>query len=159
MSAPTLLPVLKDIAAHLEALLEVLRLEYQALSENHREGIEQAARDKNRLTGLLEDLEKERVTVLRGAGLDLDRSGVMAYLSRHDRPLQDPVSRLWQQIEELSQSCEQQNRTNGIVIEHNRRHTETALTILQGQTAETELYSASGNTVSSSARQSIATKA
>lgn len=159
MSTPTLLPVLKDIAAHLEALLEVLHLEYQALSDNNREGIEQAARDKTRLTGLLEDLEKERVTVLREAGLDLDRSGVMAYLSRHDRPRQDPVSRLWQQIEELSQACEQQNRTNGIVIEHNRRHTETALTILQGQTAETELYSAKGNTVSSSARQSIATKA
>lgn len=159
MASATLLPILKDIAAHLTALQETLQTEYRALSDNDRQGIEQAARDKSRLTALLDDLEQERVSLLREAGLDLDRSGVMAYLSRHQQREANPVATLWQEIEQLSRECEQQNRINGIIIEHNRKRTETALNILQGQTGTTELYSSSGNTVSSSSRQSIATKA
>lgn len=159
MASPTLLPILNDIAAHLSALQETLQAEYQALSDNDRQGIELAARDKSRLTALLDDLEQERVTLLREAGLDLDRSGVMAYLERHQNSSSDPVTRLWQEIEQLSRDCEQQNRINGIIIEHNRKRTETALNILHGQSGNTELYSSSGNTVSSSNRQSIATKA
>ncbi len=159
MADPTLLPILKDIAAHLTALQETLQAEYQALSDNDRPGIEQAARDKSRLTASLDDLEQERATLLREAGLDLDRSGVMAYLGRQQNNSTDPVARIWQDIEQLSRDCEQQNRINGIIIEHNRKRTETALNILQGQTGNAELYSASGSTVSASNRQSIATKA
>ena len=159
MAAPTLLPILEDILAHLNALQETLQAEYQALSDNDRQGIEQAARDKSRLTAMLDDLEQERVALLREAGLDLDRSGVMAYLGRHQNSSPDPVARTWQEIEQLSRECEQQNRLNGIIIEHNRKRTETALNILQGQSGNTELYSSSGNAVSSSSRQSIATKA
>ncbi|MGM0679732.1 MAG: flagella synthesis protein FlgN [Pseudomonadota bacterium] len=159
MASPTLLPILKDIAAHLSALQETLQAEYQALSDNDRQGIEQAARDKSRLTALLDDLEQERVTLLREAGLDLDRSGVMAYLGRQQNNSADPLAGVWQEIEQLSRECEQQNRINGIIIEQNRKRTETALNILQGQSGNTELYSSSGNAVSASNRQSIATKA
>ena len=159
MRTPTLLHVFKDIASHLAALKEVLDTEYQALSQNDLHAMEQTARDKTRLTQLLDDLEKERVALLRGAGLDLDRSGVMAFLSRHYQPGPNPIAEIWQEIEQLSRACEQQNRINGIIIDNNRRRTETALTILQGQNGDSELYSASGNTVSAGKRQSIATKA
>lgn len=160
MTTPTLQPVLRDIARHLEALQQTLQDEFNALSSQDMAAIAQAAQHKTRLTQLLDDLERERASVLRAAGLDLNSAGITAYLNRYTTPHhQNELAQLWQQIEQLTRDCERQNQINGLIIEQSRRRIKNALTILHGQLPGNELYSATGSTVAETQHQSLTTKA
>ncbi len=148
--------LLRDIAEHLTQLSQILENEYTSLSDNDLERIIQAANDKNRLFELIEDLEKERHTVLLAAGLDFDSSGIMAYLQRSPSQANNETASLWQQIETLTRQCRKQNQINGIILEKNRRRTEKALAILKGQSPQMGTYNASGETCHSQSRHSLA---
>ena len=156
MAQTSLTPVLHDIADHLDELAQVLHGEFDALTNNDMEAIQQAADAKSRLTDLLNDLENERTTLLRSAGLDLNKTGVMAYLMRHDSGQPSELTALWQKIEQLTRSCEKQNKINGVIIEKNRRRTEAAMNILRGQPTDNELYSSAGSKVTNRQQQSLA---
>ncbi len=141
---PPMLPVLQDIAAYLDELRQALVAEYEALGADDTERLAQLAEVKQRLSDILGDLDRERSALLREAGLDLDRTGVLAYLDRQSESERAPLNVLWQRIETLTRDCRRLNRINGIVIEKRRRRTTAALQILQGQTTDNALYTAHG---------------
>ncbi len=142
--SPPMLPVLQDIAAYLDELRQALVAEYEALSAEDSERLANLAEVKQRLSDILGDLDRERSALLREAGLDLDRTGVLAYLDRQAQSEREPLNVLWQRIETLTRDCRRLNAINGIVIEKRRRRAAQALHILQGQTAGSELYTAHG---------------
>ena len=148
--------LLRDIAEHLTQLEQTLENENAALLDNDLDRILHAATDKNRLFEFLEDLEKERHTLLLAAGLDFDSSGIMAYLQREPSPVNDETAAIWQQIETLTRQCRKQNQINGIILEKNRRRTEKALAILKGQSSQVATYTASGEACRSQSRHSLA---
>ena len=143
---PPMLPVLQDIAAYLDELRSALVAEYEALTVNDTERLTAIAETKQRLSDILGDLDRERSDLLREAGLDLGRTGVLAYLDRQSASEREPLDVLWQRIETLTHDCRRLNQINGIVIEKRRRRAENALRILQGQTIENDLYSPAGTT-------------
>ncbi len=156
MAQSNLEPTLQDMATYLEELRRVLIEEYEALSANDLAAIQQAADTKARLSEILDDLEQVRQTRLRDAGLEPGRSGLLNYLDRHFESRREILTTLWGKIEELGRECNRLNRINGIVIEKNRRRTETALSILQGKPRHTEYYSAEGGSVAATVSQSLA---
>ncbi len=141
---PPMLPVLQDIAAYLDELRQALVAEYEALSADDTARLANLAVVKQRLSDILGDLDRERSDLLREAGLDLDRTGVLAYLDRQSASERAPLDALWQRIETLTRDCRRLNRINGIVIEKRRRRTLQALHILQGQAPADDLYTAHG---------------
>ncbi len=141
-----MLPVLQDIAAYLDELRAALVAEYEALTVNDNERLTAIADTKQRLSDILGDLDRERSELLRQAGLDLGRTGVLAYLDRQTASEREPLDVLWQRIETLTRDCRRLNQINGIVIEKRRRRAETALRILQGQTVDSDLYTPHGTT-------------
>ncbi len=143
---PPMLPVLQDIAAYLDELRQALVAEYEALGTDDSERLQAIAETKQRLSDILGDLDRERSSLLREAGLDLDRTGVLAYLDRQSAADREPLDILWQRIETLTRDCRRLNQINGIVIEKRRRRAETALRLLQGQTPGDDLYTARGTT-------------
>lgn len=148
--------ILQDISEYLTQLTATLESEHIALIGNDLDTIIQAASDKNRLFELLENLEKERHTLLLAAGLDLDSNGIMAYLQRDTSRTRDQSVAIWRQIGTLTQQCRKQNQINGIMLEQNRRRTEKALAILKGQTPQTATYTANGETCHNQPRHSLA---
>lgn len=156
MAIADLPPLLRDIAEHLLQLSQTLENENAALIDNDLDRIVQATNDKNRLFEILEDLEKERHELLLAAGLDLDSSGIMAYLQREPSRANNKTTAIWQQIETLTRQCRKQNQVNGIILEKNRRRTEKALAILKGQRSQVGTYTASGETCHSQSRHSLA---
>ncbi len=156
MGLPSLQAVLQDIAAYLEELRQTLVKEYEALAAGDPGSMQATAETKQRLSAILEDLEQERLKQLRQAGLDLTRTGLMAYLGRHSQPDGHPLSQLWQRIETLTRDCERLNRVNGIIIAKQRQRAETALSILKGQVLQPQLYSSQGAAVSAPQSKPIA---
>jgi len=150
MNSPTqssLYPVLKDIRAYLKQLLALLNEEHSALENSNIEKLAEFATTKQLLVENLEDLETERKNILSQAGLDLTKTGVADFLSRDNTTSKNETNALWDDIAELSRTCEEQNNLNGIIIEGQRRRTEIALQILQGKSTESELYSKHGKSV------------
>lgn len=156
MASSDIEAILQDMAGYLDELRQVLLAEYEALAGKDPEALQQTAEIKTRLSVILDDLEQVRQRRLREAGLDLDRNGLLAYLGRHFTSRRDALGELWEKIELLGRECHRLNRINGLIVDKNRRHTETALGILQGKPRQTEYYSAAGNRIAPSASQSLA---
>lgn len=147
--------LLKTIAERLSQLLQALEAEYQALSANDVEKMQQTAEDKTTLTEQLERLELKRSILLKNAGLDQDKTGMTAYLQRQP-DADNAMEKHWQEIEQITRKCEKQNKVNGIIIESKRRRANTALAILKGQSNTTELYTAEGTAVAPQNPRTIA---
>ncbi len=142
-----LYPVLIDIHAYLQQLKLTLDDEHEALANQDAEKLNDLTTAKQLLVENLEDLDNERKAILRNAGMELSKTGVEAYLSRFNQTQSSDVDRLWEAISALSKLCEKQNAINGVIIESQRRRTETALEILQGKSTESETYSSKGKSV------------
>lgn len=114
-------------------LLAALRHEYAMLRAPTPPAIEEAVSRKHRALADLETLGRRRETLIRSAGFRADRQGIEACLARHDPQRRTPPARRWRELLDLMASCQQQNLTNGIVIQASQRHTRQALAILRGQ--------------------------
>ncbi|VAW97415.1 hypothetical protein MNBD_GAMMA23-920 [hydrothermal vent metagenome] len=148
-------PLLEDIANYLEQLFHALENEYTALSNNDLQAIESIAQEKTILMEQLEDLNKERHTLLEAAGLNLSENGIDDFLNSSTLADNPVLKTLWGNISSLSKQCEKQNNINGIIIENNKRHTENALSILQGKQQTTELYSSKGQSIKMAKNQTL----
>lgn len=155
ITSKTLLPLLQEITSYLQQLLLALKNEHKALSENNIETIQVIAAEKILLMEHLEDLNNERRTLLELAGLDITATGIGDFLQNTSSPRAPLMKTLWDEISKLSSECDKQNNINGIIIESNKRHTENALSILQGKQQNTELYSKNGQSIKASHNQTL----
>lgn len=155
VTSKTILPLLQEISSYLQQLLNALNNEHKALSENDLQSVQTIAEEKILLMEHLEDLNKERRTLLETAGLDITSTGIADFFQNSNSPRAPQMKALWEAISTLSSQCEKQNNINGIVIEANKRHTENALSILQGKQQKTELYSKKGASIKSSHNQTL----
>ncbi len=149
------IPLLEDIANYLEQLFHALENEYQALSDNNLPAIEAIAQEKVLLMEQLEDLNKERRLLLEEAGLNLSATGIDNFFNSSTINNNPSLKTLWGSISTLSTQCEKQNNINGIIIDNNKRHTENALSILQGKQQTTELYSSKGQSIKMAKKQTL----
>jgi len=148
-------PLLEDITNYLEQLFHVLETEYKALSDSDLTAIQTVAQEKVLLMEQLEDLNKDRRMLLESAGLNLAATGINDLFNSSTITNKPKLKTLWDSISTLSKKCEQQNNINGIIIDNNKRHTENALSVLQGQGNQqtTELYSNKGQSIKTSTKK------
>jgi len=149
------IPLLEDIANYLEQLFHALENEYQALSDNNLPAIETVAQEKVLLMEQLEDLNKERRLLLEEAELNLSATGIDNFFNSSTINNNPSLKTLWGSISTLSTQCEKQNNINGIIIDNNKRHTENALSVLQGKQQTTELYSSKGQSIKMTKNQTL----
>lgn len=150
-----IIPLLEDIANYLEQLFRALENEYKALSDNDIQAIQAVAEEKVLLMEQLEDLNKERRALLEAAGLNLATTGADDFLNSSKITNSPKLKTLWSNISNLSKQCDKQNNINGIIIDNNKRHTENALSVLQGKQQTTELYSNKGQSIKMAKKQTL----
>jgi len=155
VTSKTFLPLLQEISSYLQQLFMALSKEHKILSENDIQSVQTIAEEKILLMEHLEDLNKERRALLETAGLDITSTGISDFFQSSKSPRAPQMKALWEEISAFSNKCEKQNNINGIVIEANKRHTENALSILQGKQQKTELYSKKGASIKSSHNQTL----
>lgn len=155
-SAKHLHPLLVELRTHLTKLLDLLNQEHTALAKNDTEQVAQLAQQKQQLTTLIEHSESQRRTFFASLNLSADTKGMAQLAQSIARPQVRELAKLWQEILQTSQTCQQQNQINGIVLAHQQRRAMLLLQILRGQTNQTTLYSARGNKESEFAQHSLA---
>jgi len=155
VTSKKVLPLLQEIVNYLQQLLLALDNEHKALVDKNIDSIQSIAEEKIVLMEHLEDLNKERRSLLDNAGLDITSTGVGDFLQNSKSPRAPQMKALWDEISNISKQCDKQNNINGIIIESNKRHTENALSILQGKPQNTELYSNKGESIKSSHQQTL----
>jgi flagellar biosynthesis/type III secretory pathway chaperone len=132
MNPSDIQPILQDITIYLEEFRQILLEEYEALSHTDLEQMQLTTVAKQKISDILDDLDNKRCQIFRNAGIQ-------------EKQLES--SKVWQRIRTLTRECERLNTINGIVIGKQRRRAEITLSILQGKSAQDNLYSSQGNTV------------
>lgn len=149
--------LLRDLYETMSELSVVLDSEHQALTAEDVDSLQKAAAGKEHLSDKVEQLEAHRCALLQARGLDNDLAGMKRLIEQASSHKEDELFKIWNMVAELAQECTAKNKLNGIIIEAKRRHTNAALSILQGyQSDQTELYDAEGATVQNKNNSTIA---
>lgn len=139
----------------LHAFTELLRAEQSALINGESERVAEFAEAKAARVFELTRFGEERGRWLKSLGLNNDRAGMERLLREHARNDSATVS-AWQQLLKLSESAQQTNTTNGMLINARLQHTQRALNVIFSSARLPGAYGADGNTVSLRTGQQLA---
>jgi len=135
---------LTELDTHLAELSNILLLEQTALSDKQLESIEKLAEQKTNLTQQIERAEQTRVRVCADLNIQADKKSLVKWLKTQPRGIQQQIAKLWKRITYLGQKCTTQNQINGIMVAHQQRFTQDALSILRGTVSGQDEYSEKG---------------
>jgi flagellar biosynthesis/type III secretory pathway chaperone len=136
-----------------ESLLECLEAERLALIRRDLEALEKTIQDKVQHSQLLEQLERQRESIVSALGFDTDPRGLTrCYRSL---PQAEQLIELWAQILTNIEVCRTSNITNGGILELGRQHVEQALSILRGQSGTPSLYDPHGATAANLGKREL----
>ena len=125
-------------------LLVCIQAERSALTRRDLQALEKTTQDKIQYTQQLEQLDQQRQKLLSELGFAQDADGLRRCFDSLPRP--GALVQLWQQVLTNTTACQAGNLTNGGILESGRQHTEQALRILRGQSANPSLYDPNGDT-------------
>lgn len=135
------------------AFVQVLNAEKTALAGRDPGALETAVEAKQRCAEELQELDRQRVELLKSAGFSPDRAGVESCIQWCDAD--DSLSPRWQRLLALLEQCRDLNLANGNLLELNRHHAERALAILRGQQPDAKLYGPAGETTTGSLSRTL----
>ena len=127
------------------SFIKLLQKEQEALIGANLEILETLPREKSVLVMQLTRLSNQRDQHLSSYGLNSDRKGMEALISRS--PNAASVTVKWNELLRMAESAQQLNRTNGDLINTRLRYNQQALTVLQNATGgSAPLYGPTGRT-------------
>ena len=135
---------LTELDTFLTELCQLLLQEQTALSEKQLESIESLAEQKTNLTRQIEHVEKNRINICAGLYIQPDKKSLGKWLKTQPKNVQQQIAKRWKRITYLGQKCTTQNQINGIMVAHQQRFTQDALSILRGTDGGQDEYSEKG---------------
>ncbi len=133
---PDLLSLLHSIHQLSEQLLECLQQEKAALDENQYEALSTITEQKQQLLNQLEPLDAQRIA------LSSEQSFNEFIASSGDQSL----IRAWNHTRDIITRCQQQNETNGRLLNRQGQIHRDIIALLSGNRTETDqTYNAQGN--------------
>ena len=140
--------------AGIQALVDVLTEERNALSRGETDGLAGLASRKRELLLNIAHLGEQRNRLLERSGCTADRRGMEIWLRAHDR---DGTGRAeWRALMELTQSAHRLNQDNGAFIDARMRANNEALQALMSAGATSHTYGPGGRSVSPMASRALA---
>lgn len=125
--------LLQEQVDALTQLNELLRVEYDVLNTQRSEEVHTLSEKKQNLLLDLEVLNRSWQDFLRGQGAEFTLEGIAKTMETLEKMDSQQLPSLWQQLGELSRTCQQQNTINGAVVTLRQQVTKQALEILRGQ--------------------------
>ncbi len=143
---------LKDIISLFEheislstTLLDTMKNEQAALSNNNLQEFEAAITKKQKLIDEVESTEKKLIELLKLHGLSMDKQGISELLTRCNPKEKDNLTLLLDKLKYIATQCYDQNIINSQVISTSHNNIEKIINILRGQTTgESNVYDLSG---------------
>ncbi len=123
-------------------LLQLLKQEQTHLVDANVDGLARLTEEKAKIAAQLNDLAKQRHSLLGAAGFEATEAGMKAWLESPAATKSDSQS--WNELLELALSAKEQNRVNGVLIMQHMARNQTALNVLQGNPQGTNFYGPNG---------------
>lgn len=136
-------------------LSTILQQEREALKSANHEMVSQLTQKKQPLILQLEQLGRQRESILKVSGFPSGRSGLEAFIANQSEPEAEKLTQLVARIREVAQSCRENNVINGGVINVNRQYLGRALSILRGRDPDVSAYGPGGEYTSQVVRQPL----
>lgn len=150
-----LLQLLQKEVGCVYQLLESLDLEYEALSSNKSEALEDVVRLKQEKIQQLESISSQREKLHPGASGASASDGVEQDQFFGNQKISD----LWNELVDVAEKCHEKNRINGSIVDIVSKQTRHALDILHGispgNKSESQLYNNTGQTTTSVNKRSL----
>lgn len=124
-----------------QAFVEVLKKEEDALIHGRIDDLDMLASDKARLVEKLDYLTKQRMQYLSFLGYSPDKSGMQLWLSKQT---DTELHAIWNELSELAKIAQQINQTNGKVISTQLLYNQRAYMALQSAAGNISLYGSKG---------------
>jgi len=126
-----------------QAFVEILEREQNALIQGEGEDLDFLASIKARMVKRLADFGERRNRYLASQGLARDSKGMAAWLAEAEVT----STALWSDLLRLARIAQQLNQTNGAIIVTRLRDYQRAFAVLQGAAGTTALYGPEGQTL------------
>jgi flagella synthesis protein FlgN len=147
MTQPSLLvTAIRSERAGIQALVDVLTEERNALREGQLDRLAEFAPRKRELLLHIAHLGEQRNRLLERAGVSADRRGMETWLVMHDAA--GSVRADWQALLQLTQTAHALNQENGIYIDAGMRANQQALQALMSAGSANSTYGPGGRSVS-----------
>lgn len=126
----------------LERLLEAIAYEHDTLLGSDVAALEQATTAKNQSLQAHQQLAQERSQLLLKHGYSDDQAGLQACLENCDTT--DTLTSALAKIRQLAERCQEDNRSNGRLIQIRQEQARGALNILRQSGDQSTVYSGQG---------------
>ncbi len=126
----------------IQAFIEILKKEEDALIQRKMEDVDFLASDKARLVKRLTLLGEQRNQYLISQGLTPDNTGMNKWLAK--QVINTEIRTIWGELLQLAKIAQQVNRTNGLIISTQLQHTQRAFSALQSAAGNISLYGPNG---------------
>ena len=127
----------------LEAFIEILKKEENALVQGKIEEIDYLASDKSRLIERLIQLDNHRNEYFQNQGLTLEKNSISTWFTEHYAS-QCKVQILWNELLELVKIAQPLNYSNGLIISAHLQHNQRAFAALHCAAGNVSLYGPKG---------------
>ena len=140
--------------AGVQALVDALTVERNALTEGHTDRLAEIALRKRELLLHIAHLGDARSRVLERSGFPADRRGMDNWLVANDPT--GTARAEWNALLELTQKAHRLNKENGVYIAANLRANQHALQALMNAGRSSAIYGATGRALSPYASRTLA---
>ena len=127
----------------LEAFIEILKKEENALIQGKIEEIDYLASDKSRLVETLIQLDNHRNEYFQNQGLTLKKNSVNIWFAQQYSD-QSEIQILWNELLELVRIAQILTHSNGLIISAHLQHNQRAFAALHCAAGNVSLYGPKG---------------
>jgi len=136
-------------------LMTLLQEERNILSGNDGAALEKVTQNKEKLAEIIQINTRQCSQYLHQAGFGNDNFSLNKYIETCAEPFATQFKTTWGNLQSVLKQCQDENRINGKLLHSSQRRIKQALSILQGQPVEEDLYGSSGKAVSQSSGNSL----
>ncbi|NOQ81078.1 MAG: flagellar protein FlgN [Methylophaga sp.] len=136
-------------------LLVLLKSERGALTESDAELMSEMSSQKQPLVVKLEQLGRQRETVLQVAGFSSGKEGLEAFISNQTIQDEQSLNTILGQLKIAAHNCRENNQVNGGIVNVNRQYLQQAMNILRGRDANPSSYGPGGEYTNQVVRQPL----
>jgi len=146
---------LDNVAKQAQQLMALLQEERNIISSNDGIALEEVTLSKEKLAETIQISTQHFNQHLQQAGFGNNNLSLSKYFETCVEPVATQFKTTWQNLQLVLKQCQDENRINGRLLNSSQRRIKQALSILQGQSIEEDLYGSGGESVNQSSGNSL----
>jgi len=138
-----------------QQLLTILTKERAALVNSDPEVMATLTANKQPLVVQLEQLSRQRETILQTEGFSAGKDGLEAFIANQEPGQVSQLNELMGALKSIAFACQEHNQINGGIVNVNRQYLHKAMSILRGRDMEVTSYGPGGEYTNQIVRQPL----